>query len=593
MHYQWVAVGAGLVGATLAERIATELDQRVLVIEARDHVAGNAFDEVDDHGILVHRYGPHIFHTNDDRVWKYLSRFTSWRPYEHHVRAEVDGQLVPVPFNLNSLEALVPSDKAARLQKLLRELYGQEEIPILRLREAPDVRIRDLAEFVYEKIFRGYTLKQWGLTPEQLGPAVMGRVPVRVSHDDRHFRDRYQGVPLLGYTHMIEKMLCHPNIEVALRTNFKDFPELARGCRVIYTGPIDAFFGYVYGTLPYRSLGFEFTHKETKSYQPVAQVNFPNEHEYTRVVEHKHITGQEASGTTITKEYPKPHTPGINHPFYPIPRPENLALYRRYAAEAAKSPNVVLFAGRLADYKYYNMDQAVARALSLFQKEIVPMASSVSKAVVLSVATKAALDSKTTEIPQIAARLLNAYKTDSLTGVTPAVGANSRNAGIGSADPTINQVSSDSLPEPDNLVGPPTHGNEHDVRPYGALSFRVVHALRIIESEHALPDLDLARVSAHVGITKSHLCRLFGREVGIGVPDYICKVRTQAAERLLTDTVLSIKEIAARVGFAYTSQLDRAFKSLYGCTPREYRRDLPNKPCDHKRNGGLQRATSV
>lgn len=375
MKHEWVVVGAGLVGSTLAQRIASELDQRVLVIEAREHVGGNVFDEFDEHGILVHRYGPHAFHTNDCRVWTYLSRFTEWRFYEHRVLAAVDGQLVPLPFNLNTLDALFPPYRAARLRGLLLQYYGPErEIPVLSLREAFESEIRRLAEFVYEMVFYGYTVKQWGLTPEQLGPAVMGRVPVRLSRDDRYFRDRYQGVPAQGYTTMVRRMLSHKNIEILLRTSFESIPDLVGRCRVIYTGPIDSYFGYIHGELPYRSLRFEFAHGAEKQRQLVAQVNYPNQHEYTRVVEHKHITGQEAEGTTITREYPQPHVPGKTDPYYPIPRSENLAVYRQYVAEAAKLRGLVFFAGRMADYKYYNMDQAVARAHCLFEREIAPAA---------------------------------------------------------------------------------------------------------------------------------------------------------------------------------------------------------------------------
>lgn len=368
----WAIVGAGLVGCTLAERIATELDQRVLVFEARTHVGGNTFDELDEHGILVHRYGPHAFHTNDETVWSYLSRFTKWRFYEHRVVVQVDGKQVPVPFNLNTLDALFPEDWAARARRLLLECYGPErEIPILQLRQARDSEICKLANFVYDKIFYGYTLKQWGLTPEQLGPTVMGRVPVRISRDDRYFRDRYQGVPAFGYTAMIRRMLSHKNIEVVLGTTFESIRDALRDYRLIYTGPIDSFFAYMYGPLPYRSLRFELAHeKHIKYRQRVAQINYPNNHEYTRIVEHKHITGQDVEGTTLTKEYPQAHQTGKNEPYYPIPCPENQAVYAKYAAEAKKLGGTVLFAGRLADYRYYNMDQAVARALCLFERDV-------------------------------------------------------------------------------------------------------------------------------------------------------------------------------------------------------------------------------
>jgi UDP-galactopyranose mutase len=381
MPFDWVIVGAGLVGSTLAERIANELGERVLIVEARCHIAGNTFDEPDEHGILVHRYGPHAFHTNDERVWAYLSRFTKWRPYEHRVLADVGGQFVPVPFNLNSLDVLIPVDQATRIREMLLATYGPEqEIPILRFRDAQQWEVRKVADFVYEKIFYGYTLKQWGLTPEELGPAVMGRVPIRLSRDDRCFRDRHQGVPKHGYTAMVRSMLAHERIEVALGTPFEAVRNNIGNRRVIYTGPIESYFEYIHGALPYRSLRFRFEHLTKHEYQAAAQINYPNSHEYTRTIEHKHITGQIAEGTTITKEYPQAHEPGKNEPYYPIPRPENQAVYAKYASEAARLRGRVFFAGRLADYKYYNMDQAVARALSLFEREVAPAVVSAARA---------------------------------------------------------------------------------------------------------------------------------------------------------------------------------------------------------------------
>lgn len=371
--FDWVIVGAGLVGSTLAERIAVQLGERVLIIEARCHIAGNTFDEIDEHGILVHRHGPHAFHTNDERVWRYLSQFTEWRRYEHRVLAQVDGRLVPIPFNLNSLDALFPGDRGTKLREALLTTYSHgQEIPILRLREGSEPEIRKLADFIYEKIFYGYTLKQWGLTPEELGPSVMGRVPVRLSRDDRYFRDRYQGIPAQGYTTMVRRMLSHKNIEVAVKTPFDSVCSALAKCKLIYTGPIDSYFGYLHGALPYRSLRFESFYKAQQWALPVSQVNYPNEQNYTRILEHKHITGQQASGTTLTFEYPGPYQPGRNEPYYPIPRPENQTTYAKYAAEASKLRGRLFFAGRLADYKYYNMDQAVARALSLFEREVAP-----------------------------------------------------------------------------------------------------------------------------------------------------------------------------------------------------------------------------
>ncbi|HYE96765.1 MAG TPA: UDP-galactopyranose mutase [Rubricoccaceae bacterium] len=379
-RFDYLIVGAGLTGSVLAERIASQLGKRVLVVDRRAHIAGNAHDYHDAHGVLVHEYGPHLFHTNSERVWAYLSRFTAWHPYEHRVLAEVDGRRVPVPFNLTSLRALFPPGQAARLEGLLKARFGEgAKVPILKLREdaasAADLSDRDrtdlraLADFIYEKVFYGYTVKQWGLTPEQLGPTVMARVPVHVSEDDRYFQDTFQALPRDGYAAMVARILDHPHIRVETGVDFREAERTVRFDRLIYTGPIDAFFDHAHGLLPYRSLRFEFVHDASPFFQERAQVNFPNAHPYTRITEFKHATGQAVDGTTVAYEYPQPHVPGENEPYYPIPVDENRALYARYAADAAKLDTVVL-AGRLADYQYYNMDQAVARALSVFEKAI-------------------------------------------------------------------------------------------------------------------------------------------------------------------------------------------------------------------------------
>lgn len=371
MRFDYLIVGAGFSGATLAERIASQLDKRVLLLDRRNHIGGDAHDYYDEDGVLVHRYGPHIFHTNDARVWNYLSQFTEWRPYHHRVLGVVEGKKVPVPFNLNSLHALFAREQAARLETELLNQYGLgAKVPILKLRQSSSREVAALAEYVYEKVFRGYTVKQWGLTPEQLSPSVTARVPVVLSRDDRYFQDRYQAMPRLGYSALFQRMLAHPNIKLLLNTDYREVVGEVKFERLIYTGPIDAFFDYAQGRLPYRSLRFQRAHHGRARVQEAAVINYPNEHAFTRIVEFKHMTGQRATGSTTFTEYPQEYVEGENEPYYPVPREENAEIHARYEAEAAKLPSVV-FAGRLADYRYYNMDQAVARALLVFEKDIV------------------------------------------------------------------------------------------------------------------------------------------------------------------------------------------------------------------------------
>lgn len=369
MKFDWLIVGAGFTGCTLAERIATQLDQRVLIVERRDHIGGNAYDYYNEHGILVHKYGPHIFHTNSKRIWDYLSQFTEWRPYHHRVLGMIDGKLVPIPFNLNSLYALFPSGYAAKLESLLLEHYGLgQKIPILKLKESVSGELRFLADYIYEKVFYGYTLKQWELKPEDLDPSVTARVPIYISRDDRYFQDTYQAMPKHGYTELFRRMLAHPNIKLLLNTNYREIMDMVTFNRVIYTGPIDEFFDYVHGELPYRSLRFEFTTLDQEYYQPVGTVNYPNNYDFTRITEMKHLTGQTGFKTTIIVEYPENYSRDKNEPYYPIPRQENQEIYDRYLREAKKLNGTVIFAGRLADYRYYNMDQVVGRALTVFDK---------------------------------------------------------------------------------------------------------------------------------------------------------------------------------------------------------------------------------
>jgi UDP-galactopyranose mutase len=365
MNVDWIVVGAGFTGATFAERMASA-GKRVRVIERRSHLGGNAYDENNDHGILVHKYGPHIFHTNSEGVWGYLSNFTAWRPYEHRVLGLVEGKLVPIPFNLDSLAALFPEEAAARTANALIAQYGfGKKIPILKLRESDHPAIRDFAEYVYRNVFEGYTIKQWQLRPEELSPSVTARVPVRISRDGRCFQDTYQAIPLHGYTALFRRMLDHPNIEIVLDWDWKPAASGKYEGHVMFTGEIDELFDHRFGPLAYRSLRFEERTLQEVQHQPVGTVNYPNNNEYTRVTEQKIITGQKAPVTTLMIEYPRPHEPGKTIAYYPIPRDENQLLYAKYAAMArAEFPHVV-FAGRLAEYQYYNMDQACARALKL------------------------------------------------------------------------------------------------------------------------------------------------------------------------------------------------------------------------------------
>jgi UDP-galactopyranose mutase len=365
MVADWIVVGAGFTGATFAERMASA-GKRVRIVERRAHIAGNAFDACNERGILVHRYGPHIFHTNSAAVWSYLSNFTAWRPYEHRVLGLIEGKLVPIPFNLDSLAALFPPDAAAKIEKTLVGQVGfGKKVPILKLRESDNPDIRDFADYVYRNVFEGYTIKQWQLRPEELSPSVTARVPVSISHDDRYFQDTYQAMPLHGYTAMFRRMLDHPNIEVVLDHDWKHAASESDRERILFTGAIDEFLDYRFGPLAYRSLRFEERTLEEVQHQPVGTVNYPNDFQYTRITEQKIITGQQASVTTLITEYPQPHEPGRTIAYYPIPRDENQLLYAKYAEAAQAEFPHVCFAGRLADYQYYNMDQACARALKL------------------------------------------------------------------------------------------------------------------------------------------------------------------------------------------------------------------------------------
>ncbi len=369
-------VGAGFTGAVLAERIASQLGERVVIIDRRKHVGGNAYDCVNEHGVIVHQYGPHIFHTNSEKVFAYLSQFTRWRLYEHRVRGLIDGQFVPLPFNLTSMETVFGISEGARLNKILTDEFGKNvKVPILKMRQSMSADTRKIADFIYEKVFLHYTQKQWGTKPEDLDASVSGRVPVHLSRDDRYFQDSFQFMPTDGYAQLFERLLAHDLIEVRPGVDFCTLGSLEPFDRVVYTGPIDEFFGYAHGRLPYRSIRFEnITTEVEKPIQSATVENYPtpaSEHLYTRSTEYRLLTGQVGvNHTTQSFEYPEAYVPSVNEPYYPVPREANRQIFRRYREDAAKLKKVV-FAGRLADYNYYDMDQAVGRALSCFQKEIV------------------------------------------------------------------------------------------------------------------------------------------------------------------------------------------------------------------------------
>jgi UDP-galactopyranose mutase len=358
--FDYVIVGAGFAGSVLAERLARGAGKRVLIIDKRNHIGGNAYDHYNDDGILVHRYGPHIFHTNSQKVFDYLSNFTEWRPYEHRVRASVDGQLVPIPINLDTINQLY----GLKLTSFeLEDFFASIREPREEIVTSEDVVLNRVGRELYEKFFRNYTRKQWDLDPSELDASVIARVPIRTNRDDRYFTDRYQAMPLHGYTRMFENMLDHPNIKIMLNTDFADIQEVIPFRSLVYTGPVDEYFGFRYGKLPYRSLQFKHETINVPAHQPVAVVNYPNEYPYTRVTEFKYLTGQEHHKTSIVYEYPMAE----GDPYYPVPRPENAVIYKKYKALADAQPDVH-FVGRLATYKYYNMDQVVAQALTTYEK---------------------------------------------------------------------------------------------------------------------------------------------------------------------------------------------------------------------------------
>ena len=363
-RYDYLVVGAGFAGSVISERLASQHGARVLLIDRRDHVGGNAYDEPNEAGILYHKYGPHIFHTNSEMVVDYLSQFTEWRPYEHRVRAFVRGQLVPIPINRTTLNKLFDLD--LKTDEEAAEYLASRAEPVDDIQTSEDVVINAVGQELYELFFRGYTRKQWGLDPSELDKQVTSRIPTRTNTDDRYFSDKFQAMPLEGYTKMFERMLDNPLIDKRLGTDFRDLKDSAHEIadHIVYTGPIDEYFDFRFGKLPYRSLKFDHQTHDQEQFQEVAVVNYPAEDvPYTRISEYKHLTGQKHPRTTITYEYPSAE----GDPYYPIPRAENQELFKRYEALGDATEGVT-FVGRLATYRYYNMDQIVGQALATFRR---------------------------------------------------------------------------------------------------------------------------------------------------------------------------------------------------------------------------------
>jgi len=351
-----LVVGAGFSGAVVAQRLA-DRGFDVVVVDKRPHIGGNAFDRRDRHGVLIHPYGPHIFHTNSERIFDYLSQFTEWRPYEHKVLAQVDGKQVPMPINIDTVNRLYGLELD---ESTIQAFYDSVREPCSNIRTSEDVVVNAVGRDLYEKFFRGYTRKQWGCDPSQLAHSVAARVPARTNHDDRYFTDEFQYMPQDGYTALFERLLDHPGIRVETGVDFFKSRGKLRASHIVYTGPIDAYFGYCYGKLPYRSLHFEHEHLAgVAQLQTVGVVNYPSEAErFTRITEFKHLTGQQHTGTSIVREYPTDE----GDPYYPVPRPQNEALFKQYEALSLEERGVT-FVGRLATYRYYNMDQCVGAAL--------------------------------------------------------------------------------------------------------------------------------------------------------------------------------------------------------------------------------------
>ena len=376
--YDYIIVGAGFAGAVVAERLASQQNKKILIIEKRDHIGGNCYDEIDDSGVLVHRYGPHLFHTDSDRVYEYLGQFGEWQEYIHKVVASVDGQNIDLPFNFNTLYQVFDQSEADRLRSILIEEYGEDDrVSVLDLRHSIHDDLKKLGEFVYEKIFLNYTIKQWGIKANEIDPSVLARVPLLTSYDSRYFQDRYQAVQRDGYSKLFENILSSQNITIKLGEDALEslsivdnklyYGNKSFDGRVIFTGMVDELFDYKFGKLPYRSLDLKFEICDMEYFQKNAVVNYPNDYAYTRITEFKHIHPAKTSQTTILKEYPQPYVNGSNIPYYPIPTSDSKEAYSRYATLANSVDRLTLL-GRLAEYRYYDMDDIVERALDIYEE---------------------------------------------------------------------------------------------------------------------------------------------------------------------------------------------------------------------------------
>jgi len=380
--FNYIIVGSGFAGSVIAERIANVLNQKVLIIEKRNHIGGNCHDYKDENNIIVHKYGPHLFHTDYKDVFDYLSNFTNWQLYQHRVLAFIDGKKVPIPFNLNTLYEVFSKNLAEKLENKLTTKYRyNSKVPILDLLKEEDIDLKFLANYIYEKVFKNYTAKQWGMRPEDIDPKVTSRVPVYISRDNRYFTDKYQAIPKDGYTKIFERMLNHQNIKIMLNTDFKEMVSIDyenkkiffigkefKG-KLIFTGMIDELFNFKYGYLPYRSLDLKFETINKEYYQEAPVVNYPNDYDFTRITEFKHIHPVKSDKTTILKEYPKDYQPNKDIPYYPVFTKENQEAYNKYKEESDKFKNLILL-GRLAEYRYYDMDDVVKRALEVFEERV-------------------------------------------------------------------------------------------------------------------------------------------------------------------------------------------------------------------------------